>query len=227
MRIILNALAATELKTGVGHYTAELLRCLHQQAGDDTIDSFPGPVLRQAYLAWRSASRGGTMTAGGATVPGLAPSRQGLKGRLAACLRGPGIALRNAYFRGLCGLRGYDLYHEPNFVPLPADVPTVVTLHDLSVLLHPHWHPAGRVAYYEKHFHSGLARCAHVLAVSEFTRQEAIRHLGLCPSRITRTSNGIRPGLAPLPATEVEAGLRRLNLSPGYLLHVGTIAGLL
>jgi alpha-1,3-rhamnosyl/mannosyltransferase len=71
----------------------------------------------------------------------------------------------------------------------------VVTLHDLSVVLHPKWHPAERVAFYERQFQRGLDRCIHVLAVSEFTRQEVIRHLGISPERVTRTYNGIRAGL--------------------------------
>ena len=41
---------------------------------------------------------------------------------------------------------GFDLYHEPNNIPLPTDLPTVVTVHDLSVLLHPQWHPGYRGA---------------------------------------------------------------------------------
>jgi alpha-1,3-rhamnosyl/mannosyltransferase len=126
-------------------------------------------------------------------------------------------------FHALCRLRQYDLYHEPNFLPLPGDTPTVVTLHDLSVVLHPQWHPAERVAFYERQFQRGLDRCVHVLAVSEFTRQEVIRHLGLPPQRVTRTYNGIRAGLRPLPEIEVELARTRLGLPPRYLLYVGTI----
>jgi alpha-1,3-rhamnosyl/mannosyltransferase len=126
-------------------------------------------------------------------------------------------------FHALCSLRRYDLYHEPNFVPLPGQTPTVVTLHDLSVLLHPEWHPAERVAFYERNFQRGLDRCVHALAVSEFTRQEVIRHLGMDPRRVTRVYNGIRAGLRPLPDHETELARTRLGLPPRYLLYVGTI----
>jgi glycosyltransferase involved in cell wall biosynthesis len=99
----------------------------------------------------------------------------------------------------------------------------VVTVHDLSVLLHPEWHPAERVAYYERHFQRGLSGCTHVLAVSEFTRREVIRHLGLPPNRVSRTYNGVRDGLAPLPQAEVQDARRRLDLPQSYLLYVGMI----
>src|SRR5262249_39293201 len=101
--------------------------------------------------------------------------------------------------------------------------PTLATLHDLSVLLHPEWHPADRVAHFERHFERGLASCAHFLAISEFGRQEIIRTLHIAPERVTRTYMGIRRGLGPLPATQVAPVLRQLGLPPRYLLYLGTI----
>jgi alpha-1,3-rhamnosyl/mannosyltransferase len=225
MRVILNTLSVSGLKTGVGHYTAELLRCLHQQAGDDVIDYFPGPWMRHGYAAWTWFSRGRTRP--GATPTGRPPApaapRGGLKSWVAGCLRAPGRALMGWSFHTLCQMRKYDLYHEPNFIPLPGETPTIVTIHDLSVLLHPQWHPAERVVYYERHFQRGLKRCVHLLAVSEFTRQEVIRHLGISPARVSCTPNGIRTGLRPMPLVEVELARTRLELPPRYLLYVGTI----
>ena len=118
---------------------------------------------------------------------------------------------------------GRDLYHEPNNIPLPSDLPTVATVHDLSALLHPEWHPAHRAAEYQAQFHEGVARMRHFLAISEFTRQELIRTLGLRPEQVTRTYIGVRPGLGPVPEAEVRTALRRLGLPPRYLLYLGTI----
>jgi alpha-1,3-rhamnosyl/mannosyltransferase len=126
-------------------------------------------------------------------------------------------------FRAVCLKGRYDLYHEPNFIPFPCDCPTVVTIHDLSVLLHPEWHPADRVAYFEKNFQRGLAQASHFLAISEFGRQEVIRTLNIAPERVTRTYMGIRRGLGPLPPQEVAPVLARLGLPSQYLLYLGTI----
>jgi alpha-1,3-rhamnosyl/mannosyltransferase len=127
------------------------------------------------------------------------------------------------YFRVVCARQRYDLYHETNFIPLASDCLTVVTLHDLSVLHHPEWHPADRVAHFERHFVRGLQHCAHFLAISEFGRQEVIRTLNIPPDRVTRTYMGIRPGLGPMPEHEVAPVLRQLGLPPRYLLCLGTI----
>ena len=42
MRVVVNNLVALGRKTGIGHYIAQLLRCLREQAGDDAIDVLPG-----------------------------------------------------------------------------------------------------------------------------------------------------------------------------------------
>jgi alpha-1,3-rhamnosyl/mannosyltransferase len=90
-------------------------------------------------------------------------------------------------------------------------------------LLHPEWHPADRVKYFEKNFQRGLAQAIHSLAISEFGRQEIIRTLGVSPDRVTRTYMGIRRGLGPLSKEEVAPVLAKLGLPPKYLLYLGTI----
>jgi alpha-1,3-rhamnosyl/mannosyltransferase len=219
MRVVVNQLAALGRRTGVGHYTAELLRGLRAQAPPGTITAFPGPVTRRAREVWtwlrqrweRPATGGGDPSAAG---PG--PARQ-------VTLRTLARAALTRYFRALARLRRFDLYHEPNFLPLDSDLPTVTTLHDLSALLHPEWHPADRVAAYERDFRDGVARTAHVITVSDFARREIIQVLGLPPERVTRVYNGVHPGLGPLPADVVAERLRALGLPPRYLLHLGTL----
>src|SRR5439155_4935627 len=117
-----------------------------------------------------------------------------------------------------------ELYHEPNHIPLRGELPTVVTIHDLSALLHPEWHPADRVHRFTHGFLPTLSRCSHFLTVSDFTRQEIIHHLGIAPHRVTRVYNGVRRGMRPLGPAETGPVLRRLGLvAGGYLLYVGTL----
>ncbi len=202
MRVVVNQVAALGRRTGIGHYTAELLRGLSQQAPPGTIIAFPHPLMHHARVVWNWLRRR-------LARPGGAAGRTLTRNLLAR------------YFR--LRYRGFDLYHEPNLLPLPCDLPTVTTLHDLSVLLHPEWHPAERVAAYERDFRDGLARTTHVLTDTDATRQEIIRVLGLPPERVTRVHLGVGRDLRPLPGRDVADALRRLNLPPEYLLHVGTL----
>ncbi len=224
MRVVVNQLVTLGQKTGIGHYTGQLLRGLQAQAPDARIDAFPTGLTRRACKVFFRARPwlGGTGGAGQTEQ-----SRRSLlarwKGRTLGYFRRLNHAALGGYFRAVCARAGYDLYHEPNGIPLPCDCPTLTTVHDLSVLLYPQWHPADRVAFYEHHFRNGLRHCVHFLAVSDFSRREIIRLLNVPPERVTRTYNGIRAHLSPLPRAEVERVLRKLRLPRRYLLYLGTV----
>jgi alpha-1,3-rhamnosyl/mannosyltransferase len=221
MRVVVNQLATLGRKTGVGHYTGQLLRCLHALPGDHHIDRFPTGGVRRACQTFIRARA--YLDAGAGPAGNAADFLAGLRSRTFQNLRRAGRAVVARYFRRTCARHRYDLYHEPNFIPLPTDRPTLATLHDLSVLLHPEWHPPDRVAYFEQNFQRCLDTCVHFLTVSEFSRQEVIRLLNVAPARVTRTYNGIRPGLGPRPQVDVVRELSGLGLPADYLLYLGTI----
>jgi glycosyltransferase involved in cell wall biosynthesis len=225
MKIVINAWSAAGPKTGVGHYVSELLRCLRAQAAGDEIRPFPSPWFFRTKALWqwfRPLLR--ETTAEQVAAESLeAPPAPTWRGRFVRRMREWGRDLLTANLNALLSRTTCDVYHEPNFIPLPSDRPTVTTLHDLSAVLHPEWHPADRVAHFEKHFRAGLAQSCHFLAISEFGRQEVIRTLGLRPEQVTRTYMGVRPGLGPLPPAKVLPVLKRLGLPPNYLLYLGTL----
>jgi glycosyltransferase involved in cell wall biosynthesis len=223
MRVVVNySSAAEKARTGVGHYTRELVGCLREQAGPGVIDVFPGIWGQRAHAAWMEYRRV-RMPPPAGLLSGDAPVRPTLRSRVFDGVRACGRLARHMVFQQVCRWEKYDLYHEPNFLPFPVRCPTVVTLHDLSPLLHPEWHPMDRVIQFERCFRRGLDQCVHVLTVSEFVRREVIDTLNLSPERVTRTYNGIRRHLAPLSPEEVATVLAQLKLPAGYLLHVGTI----
>jgi alpha-1,3-rhamnosyl/mannosyltransferase len=219
MRVLVNASASLGARTGVGHYTGELVRCLQERNGPHSIDVFPP--------AWLAAVRRivGGFTARADAVPKPDEPGTGVswRGRLKARLRSAFHGILANRFRAVCQRGTFDVYHEPNYIPLPSDLPTVTTVHDLSVLLHPEWHPGHRVAHFEKHFPAGMARSQCVLTDSEFSRREIIASLGLPAERVIRAYVGIRTHLAPMRRDEVASRLRILGLPPRYLLFIGTL----
>ena len=212
MRILVNRLTALRRRTGIGHYVAHLLDALGEVASPgDRVDVYPGLLAERSLGGLRALKRKKTSGAG---------QRDGRLGRLLARM---GRSLTAWHFRIFYGWRGFDVYHEPNAIPLPSALATVATVCDLSVLLRPHWHPADRVAYYEKQFPAGLSRCDHVLTISAFSKQEIVRNFGVAPERVTVTYPGIAPAWRPLPAQTVDQVRARLGLPEKYLLHVGTL----
>ncbi len=226
MRVLLNALSTAGAKTGVGHYTAELIRCLREQTQPGEIDCFPRGWLRQARSLWLGVrpwfERGAAKAAPEPHLP-VPNAQPSWRGAVLRYLRTQGREQLQRQFLSQLRQGRCDLYHEPNFIPRPCDARTAVTIYDLSVLHHPEWHPLERVAYFENHFEAGLKRCEHFFTISEVVRQEIVRTLHIPAERLTVAPCGVRPGLMPLPPGVVQDSLRRLQLPPHYFLHVGTI----
>ena len=197
MRVILNGLAALKPKTGVGHYVAQLaahMPCATLYPGD-----VPAVVRRLA------ASKSGTGT-GTPTLRGLAIQTAKHLGKIAV----------GVHFARTSRI-GFDLYHEPNFIPLPCELPTVLTVHDLSVLKFPHWHPADRVRHHERHFHAATRRAACIVVVSEAVRHDALAH-GVPAHKLAVVHNGVSSSFRPM--TIDRAGL---GVPERFTLCVGTI----
>ena len=103
------------------------------------------------------------------------------------------------YYDGLPrAAAGLDVLHCTTFRgPLRAKVPFAITLHDLALVRHPElfprWHRvSGRTGI------GPVARAAdRVLAVSEFTKREAVELLGLPAERVTVIGNAVDPVFSP------------------------------
>ncbi len=209
MRVAVNRITALRHKTGIGNYTDQLLAGFARLAPHDRFLAFPGP--------WTSAALqfGKRMRAGNGG-PSSRSRWQTWKSRLSR-------NLAHVQFRLFDALHSYDLYHEPNFIPYPSRKPTIATIHDLSVMLHPQWHPPERVDFYRKHLDRALEQCQHFIAVSQFTRDEACKHLGIPAGQITCVLNGFP---RPLRLASSEAAQQQRNawgLPKSYLLYVGTL----
>ena len=151
--------------------------------------------------------------------PGLGSNKTKTAGKPAAICRWA----YQLHLRAAARWGDFDLYHEPNFVPVRTHLPTVVTVHDLSVLRHPEWHPAERVRMYERDFARGIAAAKHVIVVTNAVRNEVIADLGLPPERVTAIHWGIGDEFRPQSPAGIHAVRARLGLPPRFLLYVGTI----
>lgn len=219
--VLFNDLTACRQKSGVGCYASQLLR--HLESSDSEIRVLPlsrtllGTPLQAANRVYdRARTVGGSDSA----EPGWTAK---WRKRITAWIRKHGHAALDHYVRTASKLGDWQLYHEPDAIPLSVPAPTISTIHDLSVLLFPKWHPKHRVEKYEKHLRDGLQRTTQFLAVSQSTRRDMIEHLGLQPDRIHVVPEAPRPEFRPLSKEQIQPVLRRLNLPAQFLLYVGTI----
>lgn len=127
-------------------------------------------------------------------------------------------------FRAATRSGAFDLYHEPNNVPLPFDGPLVLTVHDLSWIRYPHMHPVERVRAMDRYFESGLRRATRVITDSQFVKQELIDVFGLRPEKIHPVALGADARFVPQSPDQTRNTLSRHQLQHGhYLLAVGTL----
>lgn len=113
---------------------------------------------------------------------------------------------------------GADLLHLPAAIgPIRGTMPTVVTIHDLSVLHAPQdFRPWFR--HYARIVIPRLARRAvRVIAVSEATRADVVEHLGVPEDRVVVVPNGVDVSREPI------ADSRKMELPARYVLSVGTL----
>ncbi len=130
----------------------------------------------------------------------------------AACFRYKTKTLKNA------------LYHEPNYILKPFAGATISTVHDLSHLHYPQYHPKERVAFLEKNLRRTLDTASHILTDSEFVRNELISLLNVPPERVTAVLLGVDDEFHPRSAAQVEHILATHQLNYGrYLLSVSTL----
>ena len=62
------------------------------------------------------------------------------------------------------------LWHGPHYtMPLRANVPTVVTIHDLTFFDHPEWHERAKVVYFRRMIRESAERADTLVCVSQYT----------------------------------------------------------
>jgi glycosyltransferase involved in cell wall biosynthesis len=103
---------------------------------------------------------------------------------------------------------------------------SVVTLHDLAFMLYPATHTPASRAYYAATGES-VRRAERVIAVSQRTASDAVRLLGVEPSRVRVVHEAAAPGFSPRPLDTLAPLAKRLGFDadPGrpYILFVGTL----
>ena len=118
-----------------------------------------------------------------------------------------------------------DLAHFTNgMMPLAADVPTVVTIHDMSLTLYPQYHPIRRVVLNRPLVHLAARRASAVITVSNSAKRDIVNLYRLDPSRVHVVHEAAAPWFRPVsdPAT-LESVRRRYALPERFILYVGTI----
>ncbi|MDX2160679.1 MAG: glycosyltransferase family 1 protein [bacterium] len=118
----------------------------------------------------------------------------------------------------------FDILHSTDFIPpLFGAKRRVITVHDLTFLLYPHFLTADSRRYYNAQIHAAVAQADHILTISQASKHDIIDLLHVLPEKITVQGCGVEAAFRPLPADVVARTRQRFHLPADYLLFVGTI----
>ncbi len=122
-------------------------------------------------------------------------------------------------------LRGRpDLLHSLAFAsPLVNPVPAVVTMYDLSFRLMPEKFPAAQRLYLSAMTAQACRRARRVIAISESTRADVVRLLGIEAARVDVAYPGVDARFRPWPPAAVAAFRARAGLPERFILFLGTL----
>lgn len=114
------------------------------------------------------------------------------------------------------------IYHEPCYVLRPYSGPKICTIHDLSHIHYPKYHPKERVRFLNRYLN--LDEADHIITVSNFIKNEIIKIFTILPDKITSIYHGVSKIFRPRKFNEVVDFLTQFNLhDKTYLLSVGTL----
>ena len=116
------------------------------------------------------------------------------------------------------------IYHEPCYILNSYSGPKICTIHDLSHIHYPEYHPKERVKYLGYNLPTSINNADHIITGSDFIRSELINFFSIPPNKITRIYHGISNVFKVRDFYEIKITLQRYNLhNKSYLLYVGTL----
>lgn len=121
--------------------------------------------------------------------------------------------------------RPVDVLHVQYTAPPFCPAPFVTTIHDLAFEHLPETFTRRGKAQLRLTVRRTARHAAHILTVSEFSRQDIINTYHLPPDKITVTHNGCEAQFTPQPTSEREAETikQKFGIARDYLLAVGSL----
>jgi glycosyltransferase involved in cell wall biosynthesis len=201
MRVAFDGTTLRPGRTGVGYYTEHLLRQVVEQGRGDQVTV----VSNRAVDTTRRLPPSVRVEVSRGWLPRL----------LWMQTEAPRVLRR----------LGADVAHFTNgMVPIASPVPTVVTIHDMSLTLYPRYHPARRVLLNRPLVDLAARRADVIITVSHSAKHDIVRLYGLPSDRVHVVHEAAAPSFRPVRDGAALARVRRrYALADRFILYVGTI----
>jgi glycosyltransferase involved in cell wall biosynthesis len=202
MKIGVDGIPLAQVKTGVGHYTFEIARGVSDAHASDEVQVV-------SHLPFEPSA--------------ISDNSENLK-----FIHEPvNAATKHWWTLGLplyIRSNSVDLFHGTNYdVPVWGGRPTVLTIHDLSLLLFPQTHETRRVSRAKRRLPTMARLATRIIVPTESVRGEVVEHLKTNPGKIAVIAEAPRRCFQRVPRQDAEPVLRRLVVEDSFILYVGAI----
>ena len=120
--------------------------------------------------------------------------------------------------------RPFSLFHGTNYnIPLWNQCPAVVTIHDLSLLLHAETHREELVRSGRRRLPVMIRAARKIITDSASVKREICQHLGVSPEKIAVVPLAPRRAFCPVEPPQIAETRGRLGIEENFLLFVGTV----
>ena len=111
-----------------------------------------------------------------------------------------------------------------HYGPRFSKVPYVITIHDLSYLHYPHLFIKNDLYQLKNWTKYSVKNSAHIIAVSQTTKDDIVKSYGVSPSKITVTYEGYdHKRFNPRAKTRSDLVLEKYSIKGDYIIFVGTL----
>ncbi|MGB6420537.1 MAG: glycosyltransferase family 1 protein [Anaerolineales bacterium] len=117
------------------------------------------------------------------------------------------------------------LLHSLHYTrPLSLSCASVVTFHDMTFFLYPHLHTRSKRIFFPTAIRLSARLADALIAVSENTKKDAVRLLGVPGDKITAIPHGVGEEFHPITDAALLEGIRRkYKLPQDFILNVGIV----
>lgn len=223
-KLLINITPIRKPLTGIGYYTLNILRELLRKDIDviglqngRSVDKQKLQALSDSFLIETEHQQ---------------PQKNSIKRSVVELIRSiPGsyqvknilLSFRAKRSLALFAAKNY-VYFEPSFIPFYYKGRTITTVHDLSFISYPQFHPETRVAYLTSKIRSSIEMSDHIIVDSDYILQEMHQYY---PSSLNKSSTvylGVDQLFRPYSPSECAIINERLGLKyQQFILSVATL----
>lgn len=117
-----------------------------------------------------------------------------------------------------------DLFYSPEmYISLKANIPTLMVSHDIVFETFPDHFPKHQLKYLLRNVPKFHSSADHIVAVSNFGKQDIVKHYNIPADKISVAGNSCPDGFAPVTADQKLAIQKKYSNSAPYIMYVGAL----